>query len=165
MHRSRIQHVNALYFAYGSNLHREQMQGRCPDSRPVSALTLPGFRLVFRGVADITPDIDSSVEGAIYAISARDEQALDRYEGWPSLYRKEYFLCEIDGQIRQVMYYKMNAHDIGTPSEYYFDVIAQGFRDWGLNTHALLRAREHAEEHDRAHTEYPDNLNLFGENI
>ena len=42
-----------LYAAYGSNLNKEQMQKRCPKSKPFGAMVLDKFRLTFKGVADI----------------------------------------------------------------------------------------------------------------
>ncbi len=42
-----------IYFAYGSNLNKIQMQKRCPDSELISECYLPGYELTFRGVADV----------------------------------------------------------------------------------------------------------------
>jgi gamma-glutamylcyclotransferase (GGCT)/AIG2-like uncharacterized protein YtfP len=130
------------YFAYGSNLHVPQMERRCPDAIPVASCKLPRWRLVFRGVADIERGKKSdAVSGAIYKISERDERALDSYESFPHLYRKEYFDAKLDdGTIISVMFYKMNANDYGQPSKGYFDTIADGFIHWGLNTRRLETA-------------------------
>ena len=45
-----------LYAGYGSNLNRTQMQERCPDANIVTTKVLKGWRLCFRGVADIVPE-------------------------------------------------------------------------------------------------------------
>ncbi len=76
------------YFAYGSNLHREQMQERCPGSEPVAKAKLEGYRLCFNRVADIVEDEGSMVWGAIYTVSQGDIKNLDRYEGYPNFYDK-----------------------------------------------------------------------------
>jgi len=71
-----------LYFAYGSNLHLEQMAIRCPTSRLVCTAALDGWRLAERVHADIEPGGDSDVVyGALFDIGPDDEHALDRYEG------------------------------------------------------------------------------------
>ena len=134
------------YFAYGSNLHREQMRRRCPGSRPIGPCQLPGFELVFRRVADIVPSPGNSVAGAVYSITKADELALDRYEGFRvkdpllGMYRKESFLAEIGGETVEVMYYTMNEGAIASPSDYYLDVIREGYRNWGLPNNTLNAA-------------------------
>ena len=45
-----------LYFAYGSNLHHEQMNRRCPKCRYIKKYVLNDYQLTFRnngGWADI----------------------------------------------------------------------------------------------------------------
>ena len=84
------------YFAYGSNLNLKQMKIRCPEFKHVKNITLDGYRLIFRSVADIEKDPNSKVEGVIFMISKQDERNLDKHEGVPNIYRKEYFNCIID---------------------------------------------------------------------
>jgi gamma-glutamylcyclotransferase (GGCT)/AIG2-like uncharacterized protein YtfP len=136
------------YFAYGSNLHLPQMSARCPDSLPVASCKLPRWRLVFRGVADVERGKKSeAVLGAVYKISERDESALDAYESFPHLYIKEYFDAKLpDGEIVNVMFYKMTVTDYGQPSKGYFDTIADGFIHWGLNTQHLETALRITEQ-------------------
>jgi len=38
-----------LYFAYGSNLHHQQMKRRCKDSRFIKKIILKSYMLTFRG--------------------------------------------------------------------------------------------------------------------
>ena len=76
------------YFAYGSNLNLGQMAGRCPESTTVQTARLEGYELAFRGgVLTILPKEDSHVDGLIWSISEQDERHLDRYEGFPRLFR------------------------------------------------------------------------------
>ena len=80
------------YLAYGSNLNMEQMARRCPGAEPIGAALLPNSELVFRrGFLTIEPKQGSSVPVGIWRISDENEKALDRYEGFPKFYRKEYF--------------------------------------------------------------------------
>ncbi|KAJ4327387.1 hypothetical protein N0V84_002158 [Fusarium piperis] len=79
----RARKPDVLYFAYGSNLHVAQMAQRCPSSVFVGTGTLSGYRWQInqRGVANVVPADDSSVEGLVYLVNARDVRALDRSEG------------------------------------------------------------------------------------
>lgn len=84
-----------LYFAYGSNMNTNQMAFRCPEAQVIDTVRLENYRLVFRsngggkGVATILPEQGSFVDGVLWRISPKDEQSLDRYEGFPVLYGKE----------------------------------------------------------------------------
>jgi gamma-glutamylcyclotransferase (GGCT)/AIG2-like uncharacterized protein YtfP len=136
-----------LYFAYGSNMNKEQMAWRCPDVKPVGKVNLPGWRLVFRRVADIEPASENDfVPGVVYDITPKCESALDSYEGYPSLYRKEHFVVNRTGywEAEDVMFYKMNSDGIAMPSHYYFESIEAGYKAWGIDPSPLNAALEHA---------------------
>lgn len=77
------------YIAYGSNLNLRQMARRCPTATVVGTGWVHNYQLTFRGVATIVPKENSSVPVGIWEIDEAAEQALDRYEGYPHLYRKE----------------------------------------------------------------------------
>ena len=79
-----------LYLAYGSNLNIKQMKIRCPYAKPSGTFYMPNYRLVFRRVADITKSEGNKVPIGVWKITKQCEIALDRYEGYPTLYRKEY---------------------------------------------------------------------------
>lgn len=126
-----------LYFAYGSNLHHNQFKARCPASAKGEPFKLDGFKLVFKGCADIIPAEGRTVSGATYRITARCEAALDRYEGYPSLYGKRFL--KINDELT-IMFYVMNDTCLYRPSQYYFDTIWQGFLNWDLDTQPLMDA-------------------------
>ena len=125
-----------LYFAYGANLNRDNMAWRCPDAVAVQPLYLLDWLLAFSGVATIQPSVGERVPGALWAISDRDEQALDVFEGWPSLYRKE----RIGQDGVEFMVYVMNSDRPWEPSGGYVASIAQGYQDWGLDLSDLDHA-------------------------
>ena len=128
-----------LYLAYGSNLNKSQMAMRCPQAKPLGAIYLPSWRLVFRGVADIEPaPRDEMVPAGIWEITPECEKALDHYEGWPRLYRKE--------KICGMMTYLMNSNGYAQPSDFYLGIIQQGYRDFGLDATELYYARDWEEE-------------------
>lgn len=131
--------VSSYYWAYGSNLCLANMSHRCPDAVPVGPMYVTQAALVFRGVADVTIRKDSVVPGGLWRITNRCEEALDRYEGVGSrFYMKRYFDVKIDGRKRSVLFYQM-VMDRGVmpPSQYYLDVIEQGYRDFNLDLDVL----------------------------
>ena len=140
-----------LYFAYGSNLHKEQMARRCPAAEPLGSLIMPDTRLVFRGVADVVRAEGATCPGGIWRITAECERALDRYEGFRpdhpdgGMYSKEYVEIEglPDGET-EIMLYTMNSRGIYPPSDYYYSVLKQGYRDFGLKLAPLRAALEHS---------------------
>jgi hypothetical protein len=125
-----------LYFAYGANLNRDNMAWRCPDAVAVQPFYLMDWRLAFSSVATIQPSVGERAPGALWAISDRDEQALDVFEGWPSLYRKE----RIGQDGLEFMVYIMNSDRPSEPSGGYVATIAQGYQDWGLDLSDLDHA-------------------------
>ena len=131
-----------LYIAYGSNINLEQMAHRCPNSKIVSKEMLKGYELEFRGVATIVPNDKSEVPLLIWEIDGRDEHSLDRYEGFPNLYRKELFEIEVDGEKKECMAYLMNKGQISPPTSYYYNVINQGYEANGMDTSYLRAALE-----------------------
>ena len=130
-----------IYLAYGSNLHIQHMQQRCPTAEVLGTSTLLGYRLVFNGVATIEPDPDRSVPVLLWDIKPADEPPLDRYEGFPHLYRRETVQVELNGKTVDAMVYIMNSDGIAPPSPYYYDVIRQGYEMNGLDISVLKQAR------------------------
>lgn len=137
---------NKFYIAYGSNLNLEQMAARCPEARVAGKSTLENYRLLFRGthegaVATVEPMTGGSVPVLVWEITPADEAALDRYEGFPFLYRKEEVRVRLDGKAVTGMIYIMNeGRPIGTPSCYYYSVILEGYKSAGFDTNILRAA-------------------------
>jgi gamma-glutamylcyclotransferase (GGCT)/AIG2-like uncharacterized protein YtfP len=121
-----------LYFAYGSNLNLQGMASRCPDSAPFERGVLYGWSLTFRGVADIEPREDGWTRGALWAIGGRDLERLDRYEGYPSLYRRELVPVRAGEEEFTAITYVMNDDYVGLPSASYYQTIRRGYEQWDL---------------------------------
>ena len=133
-----------LYFAFGSNLNQKQMKKRCNDSKYIRCYSLENYKLVFRnyylggGVADIQKDKNSTVLGAIYKISKKDEKELDVYEDYPKTYIKKYF--KILG--KKVMFYYMPKKTMHVPpSKRYLNLIIQGYKDCGYKNNYIVISR------------------------
>ena len=135
--------MKTLYIAYGSNLNRVQMKQRCPTATPVGKVMLKGYRLLFRGmdysaVATIEKHPRGEVPVLIWELEPSDEEALDRYEGHPYLYRKDYVKVRYGFGWQEVMVYIMNPGRIaGRPGPAYFRTIRDGYAQAGFDIHYL----------------------------
>lgn len=137
--------ANKLYVAYGSNLNLAQMAHRCPNARVVGSGELKDYQLTFRGVATIEPEQGATTPVGVWEITPMDERALDIYEGYPHLYRKETVSVTVREQTLQAMVYIMNEGEPRMPHQGYYDIILQGYRDVGLDPKALQAALDDTE--------------------
>lgn len=100
-----------IYFGYGSNLWREQMEQRCPTSEYLGIARLNNFKWLIneRGYANVVeihrntnPDqlaqtskpYEDEVWGLVYTLQQEDERRLDRNEGVHRAYTKELLDCD-----------------------------------------------------------------------
>jgi gamma-glutamylcyclotransferase (GGCT)/AIG2-like uncharacterized protein YtfP len=145
---------NMLYVAYGSNLNLVQMANRCPTAKVVGASKINNYRLLFRGthagaVATIEPFKGGNVPVLVWEITPADETALDRYEGWPFLYRKETIKVRLNGKYVTAMVYLMNeGRPLGQPSCHYYSTILEGYKDADFNIETLRNAVGDSAEED-----------------
>ncbi len=130
------------YFAYGSNLNRQQMLERCPSSKPAFTASLNHYKLIFAGwsrawhggTASIKPQRGEKVLGAIYDISESDLRRLDRYQGYPETYARIKVIVntETGEPLEAFTYIRARQPEETRPSPEYLSLIQQGCRDWGL---------------------------------
>jgi len=130
------------YFAYASNLNKQQMRLRCPDAKAKLQAVLPNYKLIFTGwsrewkgaTASIMPIRGERVMGGIYEISEKDLQRLDRFEDYPATYNRiNVLVLDDSGQAsKAVTYIKNRQSDEAKPSPEYLAIIRQGYRDWGI---------------------------------
>ncbi len=149
-----------LYIAYGSNINLEQMAFRCPHSKVVGMSEIKNFELEFRGVATIVPKENASVPVLIWELDERDLPTLNKYEGWPRLYRQEKMNFELNGQSYEGMAYLMNHGEISPPSQQYYDTILQGYRENGLDESYLQKALENSFQMDLAEEEIDEDFDM-----
>jgi hypothetical protein len=126
------------YIAYGSNLNVRQMRMRCPSARIIGTSVLKDYELLFKGSKTgsyLTVEKKSgiSVPVAVWEVTAEDEKALDRYEGFPNFYYKKELTLPIKGirtgkiRKRRVFVYIMHEdRPIGIPSIPYMQTCIQG---------------------------------------
>jgi hypothetical protein len=123
------------------------MAQRCPTAKIAGAAMMRNWRLMFRGgrtsaVATVERFPGGSVPVLVWELRPQDEEALDRYEGWPYLYRKETVRVRLDGRTVSAMIYIMNedGHPYGLPGAYYFHTIREGYLSAGFSTDILRKA-------------------------
>ena len=136
-----------LYVAYGSNINLPQMSFRCPHSKVVGTAMVKGWELEFRGVATIVPKADSEVPVLLWELDPRDIPALNRYEGFPHLYRQQEIEVELNGQTVKGMAYLMNRGQISPPSQGYLQTIWDGYKANGMDTSYLVEAAARAYDY------------------
>ncbi len=136
-----------IYAAYGSNMNLEQMGQRCPAAKVIGTGSVKDYRLTFRGssrgVANIEHCIGREVPVVLWAITEACEEALDVYEGYPNLYKKQMIEVQVDGKLQEAMVYVM-AERYRTmpaiPTSYYLGTIAEGYADNGIDPEILKMA-------------------------
>ena len=136
-----------LYGAYGANLNMANMEVRCPQAKPIRGFNLVGYRLVFNGVADIIKEKDTKVPIGLWQITKECEKSLDRYEGYPHLYKKIRLKIDVPGfKGQKVMFYVMRRKGVALPPASYFNTIAQGYDDFALDKDYLNWAVHEADQ-------------------
>ncbi len=146
------------YLAYGSNLNVRQMMMRCPSARIIGTATIKDYKLMFKGsqtgsYLTIEPAPGFEVPVGVWAVSAADERALDRYEGYPSFYYKKELNLPITGirtgKIRQrdaFVYIMDERRLLGTPSDFYLQTCVQGYMDFRFDLDVLFEAYRFSTE-------------------
>lgn len=135
-----------LYIAYGSNLNVEQMAWRCPGATVLGSAVLNDYRLAFRGgrhgaVATIEARQGCSVPVLVWSITPADEERLDWYEGFPTLYHKEKMKVKVEGKTLTAMVYVLNGQKLPSlPGCEYYSAILEGYKAAGFDPDVLRRA-------------------------
>lgn len=119
-----------LYIAYGSNMDMDQMAYRCPDAAYVDTVMLDGWRLMFKGsksgnYATIEREEGCKVPALLWEVSKADECSLDRYEGFPHFYYKEYL--DLPGYGKAMVYIMHEERLLGLPTMHYWQVLHNAY--------------------------------------
>lgn len=139
--------MKKYYLAYGSNLNLSQMRRRCPNAKKVGSFLLKGYELEFRYYLTIKQSPNAEVPPGIFEIDETDERSLDRYEGYPTHYRKECLDVELNGELIKALVYVMNekVRGVMAPDMFYMSTCLQGYKDFGFDTTYLFKAYKEAE--------------------
>tara|TARA_Y100000741_G_C17881688_1_gene407348 strand:- start:92 stop:475 length:384 start_codon:yes stop_codon:yes gene_type:complete len=116
------------YFAYGTNINKKIFLKRFKQSKYLRKYILKKHKVIFRsksGLPDIKKDKKSSAKGIIYKIDSVIEKKIDKYEDYPNLYKKKYFMLKN----KKIMYYIMKKKSyLSNPSNYYLKIIKSGYK-------------------------------------
>jgi gamma-glutamylcyclotransferase (GGCT)/AIG2-like uncharacterized protein YtfP len=129
--------VPEIYFAYASNMDPQTFQRRCPGAKALGRARLPGHRLAFTrysrqrrgGSADVVVDAPSEVWGVLYEVDDACLASMDKVEGVPAAYRREWVtVFGAQGQRLEAITYMANRMGEFLPSRAYLKVILRGAR-------------------------------------
>ena len=152
------------YIAYGSNLNINQMKRRCPTARVIGTGFIEDYELLFKGsktggYLTIEKAEGKSLPVAIWKVTEIDEQALDRYEGYPTFYYKADVEIDIKGiktgkeyRKKAFVYIMHEDRDVGMPSKYYVMTCLEGYKTFGFSPKyledAILKSMEVSNENN-----------------
>jgi len=123
------------YFGYGSNLSKEQMAIRCPESKYYASGTLSGYSWLIntRGYASIKPSDSDFVLGEIFTLSQQDVDYLDIYESVEEgMYLKSNLSVETSKGTIDCLVYIASDSTPGAPQEEYVERINLGIKSANL---------------------------------
>ena len=129
-----------LCFAYGSNMDRVAMAGRCPGARALGLARLARHRLAMmrEGYATVVRDPHRSVHGLLCDVPLADLPALDRYEGvGEGLYVKRLQPVVTATGVRKALVYLGTNAGPGKPQAGYVENVLAAARAVGLPASAL----------------------------
>ena len=156
--------MSKYYIAYGSNLNANQMKRRCPTAKVVGTGFIEDYELLFKGsktggYLTIEKAEGKSLPVAIWKVTELDEQALDRYEGYPTFYYKADVEIDIKGiktgkeyRKKAFVYIMHEDRDVGMPSKYYVMTCLEGYKTFGFSPKyledAILKSMEVSNENN-----------------
>ena len=127
--------ITNYYFGYGSNLSKEQMAIRCPESKYYASGTLSGYSWLInaRGYASITPSESEFVLGEVFTLSQQDIDYLDIYESVEEgMYLKSNLSIETSKCTIDCLVYIASDSTPGIPKEEYIERINLGIKSANL---------------------------------
>ena len=136
-----------LYFAYGSNMNRPQMNFRCKSSSAVAIAKLPNWKFLInsRGVATLVPKNGKAAYGVVWAISRDNEKSLDYYEG---VREKVYSKSEVEILIEEkkisTLIYIAEDQSPGVPRKGYLETVIEGAKSFNAHQEWLAELKSWA---------------------
>lgn len=132
-------HKANFVFNYGSNMDPAQMRERCPGSdlswfvaqAEGWSLCFPRFSKRRRGgVGSLRPNPKETVWGVVFSVSDRDLIRLDRFEGAPDAYKRDWLqVKDLTGHYQSVWCYFANRDSVKEhhpPTDEYIQLYIRG---------------------------------------
>jgi gamma-glutamylcyclotransferase len=127
--------ITNYYFGYGSNLSKDQMFVRCPESSYLTSGSLSDYSWFIntRGYASIKPDQNDFVLGEIFTLSDKDIELLDIYESVAAgMYEKFIMSVKTQSGFIDCLVYIATNKEIGQPQAEYIERINAGIKSANL---------------------------------
>lgn len=141
---TRIDAMDVLYFAYGSNLCFERLEARVPSVRSLGAAVLRGHELRWHkkgvdgsakcSIVEVGPGHgNGAVHGALFVLPEAEKPALDRAEG-PGYNDVTVSVESTDGTVTANTYVADESviDDTRRPYTWYKDLVVSGAESQGL---------------------------------
>ena len=127
--------MQALYFAYGSNMSSERLYSRIASVKVVGRAFLKNMRVMFNkrskdgsGKANLVESSGCEAWGVLYEIDIQDLYMLDRVEGGYDRATAQVWKC--DGKaVEAVMYVSTNLTDDPRAYDWYKALVLSGARE------------------------------------
>ncbi|MFQ5816759.1 MAG: gamma-glutamylcyclotransferase family protein [Terriglobia bacterium] len=142
--------ADVWYFAYASNMSRQQVKQRAGEPKEEKVARLDGYELNFdkiarggTGTATITLASGKVVWGVLYRLREQQLKALDRFEGVPQHYRRSEVTVR-DGagnQFAAQVYLASKVRKGLKPDRYYLQQIIQGAEEHNLPADYIAQLR------------------------
>ena len=141
-----------IYFAYGSNLNKQQMKRRCPHAQHLGKAVLKDWQLTFQKSStgfycNIVPCEGAKTPIGLWYIPDSELAILDRYEGYPTCYGREKVKAyEMTGKVGRppvwhgVLYRMPEDRPYGFPTKKYIRTCLEGYKDFGMDSECIDRA-------------------------
>ena len=123
------------YFGYGSNLSKDQMFVRCPDSSYLTSGRLSDYSWFIntRGYASVRQNLNDFVLGEIFTLSDKDIKLLDIYESVAEgMYEKFIMSVSTPSCAIDCLVYVATDKEIGQPQAEYIERINAGIKSANL---------------------------------
>ena len=123
------------YFGYGSNLSKDQMFVRCPESSYLTSGRLSDFSWFInsRGYASVRQNLNDFVLGEIFTLSDKDIKLLDIYESVAEgMYEKFIMSVSTPSGAIDCLVYVATDNENGQPQAEYIKRINAGIRSANL---------------------------------
>jgi len=130
-----MSNLKSYYFAYGSNLSKEQMAIRCPGSDYLISGRLSGYAWLINswGYASVKPSPNAFVLGEVFTLSEKDIEYLDIYESVAEgMYDKNILSIQTDEGLFDCLVYIASNNDMGNPQAEYIERINAGIKSANL---------------------------------
>jgi gamma-glutamylcyclotransferase (GGCT)/AIG2-like uncharacterized protein YtfP len=128
------------------NTNTQGMAHRCPGAVAHGRAQLLGHRFRFAGPADVQVDRRNCVDGVLWDITDQCLQALDQLEGYPYYYDRKWAQVQFgSAEYSALVYHMQPGHRNSPPSEGYFNMVAEGYREFGVPLDQLFKSSAHPE--------------------